>query len=141
MEPIVNVPIGDYDALRDRVRELEAENVRLKECCEHLCEENKVMVIERKMPCDIEYSANSLLLNEYCHKVHTELKHLGEVKDEVVSELVKRIERLKEANKSLGENTESQFEANKAICKKAQELEDEIERLKKRNWWQRLWNK
>lgn len=138
MEPIVNVPIGDYDALRDRVRELEAENAQLKECNEHLCEEGKVFVIREKI--EVVFSGTAVD-SSIRRKKLIELKNVDEVKDEVVEALTKKVELLEEANKSLIENTESQFETNRAICKKAQELEAEVERLKNRGWWERLRNK
>ncbi len=125
MEPIVNVPIGDYDALRNRVKELEAENKRFREERDKICDENKVRVIEREF--EVLYPGGLRMKT----LVKDKLYNFDDVKEYV------------EKNFNQDLRDAQHVEDLKDLARvelERQNLEKEIIRLKNRSLWKRILN-
>lgn len=125
MEPIVNVPIGDYDALRNRVKELEEENKCLREERDKICDENKVRVIEREF--EVLYHGGLCLKT----LVKDKLLNFDDVKEDVEKKFtqyfcdVQHLRGIKDLEK---------------VELERQKLEKEVFRLKNRSLWKRILN-
>ena len=127
MEPIVNVPIGDYDALREKVKKLGEENTRLKESLVRIAEEGKILTVCTERV--IEKPTLRLFDEdrEAEVRVDIEVKNYDDVKDETIYELQQRRSKLEEKVKFLeGKLLQSDME---------------VSRLKRRTLWQRIRNK
>lgn len=125
MEPIVNVPIGDYDALRNRVKELEAENECLREERDKICDENKVRVIEREF--EVLYPGGLRMKT----LVKDKLYNFDDVKEYV------------EKNFNQDLRDAQHVEDLKDLARvelERQNLEKEIIHLKNRSLWKRILN-
>ena len=45
--PILNIELSEYDALRDRVRQLESENRNLSEAVDNIAEDGRLRVVKK----------------------------------------------------------------------------------------------
>lgn len=125
MEPIVNVPIGDYDALRNRVKELEEQNKCLREERDKICDENKVRVIEREF--EVLYPGGLCLKT----LVKDKLLNFDDVKEDVEKRFTQDLcyaQHLRDIKDLEREEL------------KRQNLEEEVFRLKNRSLWKRILN-
>lgn len=135
MEPIVNVPIGDYDALRNRVKELEEEIKHLREERDTICDENKVRVIERES--EVLYPGGCAL------RIHVkdELRNFDDViktlRDEYEEKLKQAKARADFYEKSFRKKEEDSVDSQKEI----NDLKCLVERIKNRNLWQRIFDR
>ncbi len=121
--PILNVELSDYDALRERCRQLEKDNERLRGERDHICDDNKVRVIEK-----------TRYLYDDDNVIYDGLANFDDVKREVE-------EHYKNTLEDLTESRDAALDTIATLGKKVAQLSGEIERLKTRNLWERIWNK
>ena len=133
------LPLNEYDKMRDRIRELEEENKRLTEMLDHVCDENKVRV-RRQIIRITELTTNPRALGQE-EIIEDKLVNMQDITDELD-------ENLRALEKECKEKCEALESENKSISKTLEqcqrmkiELEQEVDRLKHRGWWDRLWNK
>lgn len=133
------LPLREYDNMRDRIRQLEEENKRLTETLDHVCDENKVRV-RRQIIRMTELTTNPRALGQE-EIIEDKLVNMQDITDDLD-------EQLRALEKEWKEKCEEMESENKRISKALEqcqrmkiELEQEVDRLKKRGWWSRLWNK
>lgn len=133
--PILNIELSEYDALRNRVNELEAENNRLREERDRICEENKVRVINREYHFEHGRTCGLTAVT----KVKDKLVNFDDIKESVEKSFKDKIyDEMK--SKILGEFTKLQKECSEAK-READTLKAKAERLMKRGLWDRIRNK
>lgn len=137
--PILNIELSDYDALRDRVKQLECENRNLSEAIEEKTEDGRLRVIKKT----VTITRNPLRLfdNHACDQCTEKYEFLNfddieqEAKSQFYKEMVNRIQ----------SQEQQEIRELKEQLKRSQEHLDSslgrIDRLMKRNWLDRLWNK
>ena len=121
MEPIVNVAIGDYDALRDRVKELESQIEKLRSERDEFCDQNKVRYVR------VKYSNYIFLTDSVTETEIDEVRNMDDVLEEIES--IHEAE-LKKKNAQIA-----------ALREKSKGLEEELEELKNRSFFKRIFNK
>jgi cell division septum initiation protein DivIVA len=133
------LPLNEYDKMRDRIRELEEENKRLTEMLDHVCDENKVRV-RRQIIRECYPSTNPRAITQR-EVIEDKLVNMQDITDELD-------EKLRALEKEYKEKCEEMESENKRISKALEQcqrmkidLEIEVDRLKQRGWWARLWNK
>ena len=131
--------LKEYDDMREEIRRLKEREQELTDMLDHVCEENKVRV-RRQIIRSRELTANP----RACGQQEIIDDRLVNMED-VTQELDKKIHECEEGWKRKCEEMET---SNKSITKTLDEcqrqkisLEQEVDRLKHRNWWERLWNK
>lgn len=133
------LPLNEYDKMRDRIQELEEENKRLTEMLDHVCDENKVRVrrqIIRQR--ELTFNSRACGVQEIVEDKMVNMQDITDELDEKLRVLEKeckeKCEGLESENKSINKTLEQ--------CQRMKiELEQEVDRLKHRGWWARLWNK
>ena len=133
------LPLNEYDKMRDRIRELEEENKQLTDTLDHVCDENKVRV-RRQIIRQTELTLNP----RACGMQEIIEDKMVNMKD-ITDELDDKLRTLEKEWKEKYEELESVNESiNKTLaqcrCMKIN-LEQEVDRLKQRGWWDRLWNR
>lgn len=147
MEGIINIPnlgearlpLNEYDKMRDRIRQLEEDNEQLTEMLDHVCDENKVRV-RRQIIKLTELTSNPRAcgMQEIIEDKMVNMKDITDELDEklhaVEMEWKGKCEALVSENTSIGKALEQ--------CQRMKiELEQEVDRLKQRGWWSRLWDR
>lgn len=132
MMATVTIDLQEYEALRQRVKELE-------EVIDHIHEDN--VIHQRRMIIKIrELTTNPHALGQQ-EIIEDKLINMKEVTDEIDEKIRTIEEGWKMKCKPLWEEN---HRVRKALdnCQRARiELELEVSRLEHRNWWQRLINK
>lgn len=131
--------LKEYNDMRDEIRTLKRREQELTEMLDHVCEKNKVRV-RRQVIRSRELTMNPRALGTQ-EIIEDRLVNM----EDITQELDKKIHECEEGWKRKCEEMEA---SNKSIAKTLDEcqrqkinLEQEVCRLKHRNWWQRLWNK
>ena len=133
------LPLNEYDNLRDRIRQLAEDNDQLTEMLDHVCDENKVRV-RRQIIKVRELTTNPCALGQE-EIIEDKLVNMQDVTDELDEKLratemewKEKCEALERMNKSVGKTLDQ--------CQRTKiKLEQEVDRLKHRGWWARLWNR
>lgn len=133
------LPLEEYNKMRDRIQELEEENMLLTEMLDHVCEENKVRV-RRQIIRVRELTTNPRALGQE-EVIEDKLVNMENITDELDEKLRAiemewkgKCEALESENKSISKALEQ--------CQRMKlDLEQEVDRLKQRGWWNRLWNR
>lgn len=135
--PILNIELGEYDALRQHAANLEAENKRLQKVIDELRSDGQARVIVRTVIITHNVPSVNHRALDICEE-HTELVGFDDVKAEVCARYRVEVER------------EVYEEKDKIIALQKQQLTDKdqlladaqmkLDRLMKRGWWDRLWN-
>lgn len=133
------LPLEEYDKMCDRIRQLEEENKQLAETLDHVCDENKVRVRRQIIrQTELTFNPRACGMREIIEDKMVNM-------EDVTSELDERLRAIEREWKEKYEGLESVNESiNKALeqCQRTKiELEQEVDRLKQRGWWSRLWNK
>ena len=133
------LPLEEYDKMRDRIRQLEEENKQLKDTLDHVCDENKVRVrrqIIRKT--ELTFNPRACGMQEIIEDKMVNMEDVTDELDERLHALEKEWKEKYEGLESVNENINKAFNQ----CQRMKiELEQEVDRLKQRGWWARLWNK
>jgi len=133
------LPLNEYDKMRDRIRELEEDNDRLVEMLDHVCEENKVRV-RRQIIRITELTTNPRALGQK-EIIEDKLVNMKDITDELDEKLRALEKECKEKREALKSENKSISKALEQCQRMKFELEQEVDRLKHRGWWSRLWNK
>lgn len=133
------LPLNEYDKMRDRIRELEEENKQLTDTLDHVCDENKVRV-RRQIIRQTELTLNPRACGMQ-EIIEDKMVNMEDITDELD-------EKLRALEKECKEKCEALESENKSISKALEqcqrikiELEQEVDHLKQRGWWDRLWNR
>ena len=133
------LPLKEYDKMRDRIRELEEENEQLTRMLDHVCDKNKVRVrrqiIRQK---ELTFNPHACGMQEI---IEDRMVNMEDIKAELAEQWNEKQKRWQQeldiaiADKERISNELEQCQRMKF------ELEQEVDRLKQRGWWDRLWNK
>lgn len=147
MAEIINIPdfgevrlsLKDYNDMRDRIRKLEEDNDALVEERDEICDENKVR-LRRQTIRITEYSTNPRangqeeIIEDRLINMEDITQELDEKMNKLEADCKRNFDELKAEKDSISKTLEE--------CQRQKiDLELEVERLKHRTWWQRLWNK
>jgi len=125
--------------MRDRIRELESENKRLTEMLDHVCDENKVRVRRQIIRVrELTFNPRACGTQEIIEDKMVNMKDITNEMDEKLHALNKE---WKEKCEVLESTNDGNIKTLKQCQRENLELEIEIDRLKHRGWWSRLWNK
>lgn len=137
--PILNIELSEYDALRDRVRQLESENRNLSEAVDNIAEDGRLRVVKKT----VTITRNPFrMFNEHALDSCTEkyeFLNFDDIEQEAKSQFYKEM-----ANRIQSQEQQEIHELKEQIKNYQQELDNSlgrIDRLMKRNWWNRLRNK
>lgn len=133
------LPLNEYDKMRDRIRQLEEENKQLTDTLDHVCDENKVRVRRQIIrQTELTFNPRACGMQEI---IEDKMVNMEDITDELD-------EKLRATEMEWKGKCEGLKSANKSICKALEqcqrmkiELEQEVDCLKHRGWWARLWNK
>lgn len=137
--PILNIELSEYDALRDRVKQLESENMNLSEAIEEKIEDGRLKVIKKT----VTIIRNPLrLFDDHTCDQRTEkyeFLNFDDIEQKAKSQFYKDM-----ANRIQSQEQQEISELKEQLKRNQQQLDSSlgrIDRLMKRNWWDRLWNK
>ena len=135
--PILNIELGEYDALRQHAANLDAENKRLQKIIDELKSDGQVRVIVRTVTITHNVQAINPRALDICEE-HTELVGFDDVKAEVCASYRAEVERevYKEKDKII--TLQKLLLAGKERL--LADAQMKLDRLMKRGWWDRLWN-
>lgn len=133
------LPLNEYDKMRDRIRQLEEENKQLTDTLDHVCDENKVRVRRQIIKnTELTFNPRACGVQEI---IEDKMVNMEDIK----AELEERWnEKQKRWRQELDIAIAGKERINKTLeqCQRMKiELEQEVDRLKQRGWWSRLWNK
>lgn len=137
--PILNIELSEYEALRDRVKQLESENRNLSEAIEDKAEGGRLRVIMKTVtitrnPWNAFYEhALDLCTEKY------EFLNFDDIDQETKSQFYEDM-----ANRIQSQEQQEIRELKEQLKRCQEQLDSSlgrIDRLMKRNWWDRLWNK
>lgn len=133
------LPLEEYDKMRDRIRKLEEENEQLTDVLDHVCDEDKVRM-RRQIIRMTELTTNPRAcgMQEIIEDKMVNMEDITDDLDEKLHaaemEWKVKYEELENGNKRISKALEQ--------CQRMKiDLEIEVDRLKHRGWWARLWNK
>ena len=147
MEEIIDIPnsgearlpLNEYDKMRERIRELEKENKRLTEMLDHVCDKNKVRVRRQIIrQTELTFNPRACGVQEI---IEDKMVNMEDIKAELAEQWN---EKQKRWQQELDISIADKECISKALeqCQRTKfELEQEVDRLKQRGWWARLWNK
>lgn len=131
--------LNEYNKMRDRIRGLEDENKRLTEMLDHVCDENKVRVRRQII------RVRELTFNPHACGTQELIEDKMVNMQDITDELNEKLHALDNEWKGKYEVLEKLNEGTIKTLEKCQhekiEMEIEVERLKHRGWWDRLWNR
>ena len=137
--PILIIELSEFDALRDRVKQLESENRNLSEAIEEKAEDGLLRVIKKT----VTITRNPWkALNEHALDSCTEkyeFLNFDDIEQEAKSQFYKDM-----ANRIQSQEQQEISELKEQLKRSQEQLDSSlgrIDRLMKRNWWDRLWNK
>lgn len=135
----VRLSLKDYNDMRDKIRELEEQNKSLTDMLDHVCEENQVRVRRQIIRIrELTFNPHALGQEEIIEDKMVNM-------EDITKELDERIRNIEEGwKRDYGCAVADKERTTKALdqCQRQKtDLEQEVYRLKHRNWWQRLWNK
>ncbi len=139
--PILNIELSEYDALRDRAKQLESENRNLSEAIEDKAEDGRLRVIKKT----VTITRNPWNWNAFnedaldsCTEKY-EFLNFDDIEQEAKSQFYKDM-----ANRIQSQEQQEISELKEQLKRSQEHLVSSlgrIDRLMKRNWWDRLWNK
>lgn len=137
--PILSIELSDYDALRDRVKQLECENKNLSEAIEDNVKDGCLRVIKKTVTImQNPWKAYNEYALDSCTEEY-EFLNFDDIEQEAKSQFYK------DMAKRIQSQEQQEISKLKEQLKRSQEQLDSslgrIDRLLKRNWWDRLWNK
>ncbi len=137
--PILNIELSDYDALRDRVKQLECENRNLSEAIEEKAGEGLLRVVKKTVTITRNpwKAFNEHALDSCTEKY--EFLNFDDIEQEAKSQFYKDM-----ANRIQSQEQQEISELKEQLKRSQEHLDsslERIDRLMKRNWWDRLWNK
>ena len=137
--PILNIELSDYDALRDRVKQLECENKNLSEAIEERVEKSLLRVIKKTVTITRNpwKAFNEHALDSCTEKY--EFLNFDDIEQEAKSQFYKDM-----ANRIQSQEQQEISELKEQLKRSQEQLDSSlgrIDRLMKRNWLDRLWNK
>lgn len=137
--PILNIELSEYDALRDRVKQLESENKNLSEAIEDDAKDGYLRVVKKT----VTITRNPWkVINEHALDSCTEkyeFLNFDDIEQEAKSQFYKDM-----ANRIQIQEQQEISELKEQLKRSQEHLDSllgRIDRLMKRNWWDRLWNK
>ena len=133
------LPLEEYDKMRDRIRQLEEENKQLTDTLDHVCDENKVRVRRQIIrQTELTFNPRACGMQEI---IEDKMVNMEDIKTELAEQWN---EKQKRWQQELDIAIADKERINKALnqCQRMKiDLEIEVDRLKHRGWWNRLWNK
>ena len=137
--PILNIELSEFDALRDRVKQLESNNRNLSEAIEDKANDGRLRVVKKT----VTITRNQWrMFNEHALDSCTEkyeFLNFDDIEQEAKSQFYKDM-----ANRIQSQEQQEISELKERLKRSQEHLDSSlgrIDRLMKRNWWDRLWNK
>ena len=133
------LPLNEYDKMRDRIRQLEEENKQLTDTLDHVCAENKVRVRRQIIKnTELTFNPRACGVQEI---IEDKMVNMEDIKTELEERWHEKQKRWKQKLDIVIADKER---INKTLeqCQRIKiGLEQEVDRLKQRGWWARLWNR
>ena len=133
------LPLNEYDKMRDRIRQLEEENKRLTKMLDHVCDKNKVRVRRQIIrQTELTFNPRACGVQEI---IEDEMVNMEDIKAELAEQWNEKQKRWQQELDIAIADKECISKALEQCQRTKIELEQEVDRLKQRGWWNRLWNK
>lgn len=133
------LPLNEYDNMRDRIRQLEKENKRLTRMLDHVCDKNKVRVRRQIIrQTELTFNPRACGVQEI---IEDEMVNMEDIKAELAEQWNEKQKRWQQELDIAIADKECISKALEQCQRTKFELEQEVDRLKHRGWWARLWNK
>ena len=133
------LPLNEYDKMRDRIRQLEEDNKQLTDTLDHVCAENKVRVRRQIIKnTELTFNPRACGVQEI---IEDKMVNMEDIKTELEERWHEKQKRWKQKLDIVIADKER---INKTLeqCQRIKiGLEQEVDRLKQRGWWARLWNR
>lgn len=134
----VRLSLKEYNEMRDKIRNLEEDNDALVEERDQISDENKVRV-RRQIIKITEPSCNPRALSTK-EIIEDRLENCEDLKQEIDAKIKECEEGWIKKADELQENLDRAEKSLEQCQRQKLDVELELQRLKGRNWWQRLWN-
>lgn len=134
----VRLPLKEYNEMRDRIKDLEETNGTLTQILDNVCDENKVRV-RRQIIKVTELTTNPRALGQQ-EIIEDKLENCEDLKKEIDDKIHECEEGWMKKADELQENLDRAEKTLEQCQRQKLDAELELQRLKGRNWWQRLWN-
>ena len=130
----VTISVDEYNAMRDRIADLERANGELTEVIENTkdMDDSRVIIKEVYTGEDVKYSFKNF------KDVKAEVE---EVMKDSIEGATKKLGELTDKLEDLKKGSEERVKALEELKQKSLELQSRAAELNNRNWWQRLLNK
>lgn len=135
----VRLSLKEYNEMRDKIRKLEEDNDALVEERDQICDENKVRV-RRQTIVETRLTTNPRALGTK-EIIEDKLENCEDLKKEIDDKIHECEEGWMKKADELQENLDRSEKTLEQCQRQKLDAELELQRLKGRNWWQRLWNK
>lgn len=133
------LPLNEYDKMRDRIRELEEENKQLTDTLDHVCDENKVRVRRQIIrQTELTFNPRACGMQEI---IEDKMVNMEDIKTELAEQWNEKQKRWQQELDIAIADKEHISKALEQCQRMKIKLEQEVDRLKYRGWWSRLWNK
>lgn len=146
MAEIINIPdfgevrlsLKEYNEMRDRIKDLEEQNDTLTEILDNVCNEDKVRV-RRQIIKVTELTTNPRALGQQ-EIIEDKLENCEDLKQEIDAKIKECEEGWMKKSDELQDNLDRAEKSLEQCQRQKLDVELELQHLKGRNWWQRLWN-
>ena len=133
------LPLNEYDKMRDRIRQLEEENKRLTKMLDHVCDKNKVRVRRQIIrQTELTFNPRACGVQEI---IEDKMVNMEDIKAELAEQWNEKQKRWQQELDIAIADKECISKALEQCQRMKIELEQEVDCLKHRGWWDRLWNK
>ena len=133
------LPLNEYDKMRDRIRQLEEENKRLTKMLDHVCDKNKVRVRRQIIrQTELTFNPRACGVQEI---IEDKMVNMEDIKAELAEQWNEKQKRWQQELDIAIADKECISKALEQCQRTKIELEQEVDRLKQRGWWARLWNR
>lgn len=147
MERIFNIPdpgearlsLKEYDDMREEIRRLKQREQELTDILDRVCEENKVrvrrqIIRSRELTTNPRACGQQEIIEDRLVNMEDITQELDEKMNKLEADCKRNFDELKAEKDSIAKTLDE--------CQRQKiDLELEVERMKHRNWWERLWNK
>ena len=138
----VTIPVYEYNALRDRIADLERANGELTEVIENTKDMDDSRVIIKEVYTGEDEDGDEYRLVKYSFKNFKDVKaEVEEVMKDSIEGATKKLGELKDKLEDLKKSSEERTKVLEELKQKSIELQCYAAKLNNRNWWQRLLNK
>lgn len=138
----VTISVDEYNAMRDRIADLERANGELTEVVENTKDMGNSRVIIKEVYTGEDEDGDEYRLVKYSFKNFEDVKaEVEEVMKDSIDGAIKKFGELTNRLEDLKKSSEERAKTLEELKQKSLELQRRAAELNNRNWWQRLLNK